>query len=65
MTLKENKMDIYIEEIISIIEKSIEKNGDKPLTLSHLKNILKKADKNIENNEKYLDDIESYYSSLE
>lgn len=29
-----------IEIIINILEKSIQKNGDKPLTLSHLKNIL-------------------------
>ena len=34
-------MDRDVTELIDILEKSIKKNGDKPLTLSHLLNILK------------------------
>jgi hypothetical protein len=32
---------MYLETLIEVLESSIKKNGDKPLTLSHLSNILK------------------------
>jgi len=37
--------------LIEILEKSIEKNGEKPLTNKWLLNILKQADKQIEKEE--------------
>jgi hypothetical protein len=41
-------MTDYIDTIIDILEKSINKHGDKPLTLLHLVNILEMAKRNIE-----------------
>lgn len=37
--------DNTLDMICKILEKSIEKNGDKPITSSHLLNIIRLADK--------------------
>ena len=42
-------MELYI--LINILEKSVEKNGEKPLTNKWLLNILKQVDKQIEREE--------------
>lgn len=39
------------EELIEVLEASLKKNGDKPLTLSHLINILKLTEKKIVHND--------------
>lgn len=44
------------EELEHIIEASIEKNGDKPLTLSHFLNIIRHANRNREK-EDFIDRI--------
>jgi hypothetical protein len=45
----QKKMEIQI--LIEILEKSVEKNGEKPLTNKWLLNILKQADRQIEREE--------------
>jgi hypothetical protein len=44
-----------IEELINVLEHSIKKNGDKPLTLSHLLNILKKVERDADKSDFYGD----------
>ena len=44
---KEPCYDNTLDAICSILEHSIEKNGDKPITLKHLLAILKMADNNL------------------
>ena len=39
-------MDDLLYQLITTLECSIRKNGDKPLTVSHLLNILKKIERN-------------------
>lgn len=46
-----------IEALIYTLEHGIEKNGDKPLTLSHLLNILKKVERDM--------DRYAFYSDME
>lgn len=49
-----------MDNLIDLLEASIEKNGDKPLTLSHLLNMLKLL-KRLEDRE-YDDHAEDYHS---
>ena len=42
-----------LDILISILEKSVEKNGEKPLTNKWLLNILKQVDKQIEQEERF------------
>ena len=42
-----------LDILISILEKSVEKNGEKPLTNKWLLNILKQVDKQIEQQERF------------
>ena len=48
-----------IEILMNVLEKSIEKNGDKPLTMSHLLNIIRYTLKIQEKEEEY-DPIRGY-----
>ena len=50
-------------ELIDILEKSIKKNGDKPLTLSHLLNILKMVQRKKDKEEENLDLIQAEFDS--
>lgn len=50
------ELDILIE----ILEASLKKNGDKPLTISHLLNIIKKAERYTEESDNQMDIYYSY-----
>ena len=56
-------MDRDVTELIDILEKSIKKNGDKPLTLSHLLNILKMVQRKKDKEEENLDLIQAEFDS--
>ncbi len=47
-----------IEKILKILEASLIKNGDKPLTISHFINIIKMAKRQSEQEEQFIDELE-------
>lgn len=59
-------MSEELYKIASILEASIKKNGDKPITLSHLLNIIRMAERQLERDENedwmacILDDLSDY-----
>ncbi len=46
--MEDRTMDVLIE----VLDYSLRKNGDKPITIKHMRNILKQANRKVKENDK-------------